>query len=113
MKKGILLILDGYGERRSSEYNAVKNAKSPTLDLLHKMPHSLIKTDGEAVGQFPGEMGGSEVGHMTIGAGRIVPSVSKRIHDDIISGAFYKNKKLLDIAKNLKKMVAICIWLDL
>lgn len=103
MKKGILLILDGYGERRSSEYNAVKNAKSPTLDLLHKMPHSLIKTDGEAVGQFPGEMGGSEVGHMTIGAGRIVPSVSKRIHDDIISGAFYKNKKLLDIAKNLKK----------
>lgn len=103
MKKGILLILDGYGERKPSEYNAVKNANSPTLDLLHNLPHSLLKTDGEAVGQFAGEMGGSEVGHTTIGAGRIVPSTSKKIHDDINSGEFFKNKKLLNIAKTLKK----------
>lgn len=103
MKKGILLILDGYGEGKAGEYNAVKNADSPTLDMLHTLPHSLLKTDGEAVGQFAGEMGGSEVGHTTIGAGRIVPSTSKKIHDDINSGEFFKNEKLLSVAKNLKK----------
>lgn len=93
-RKGILLILDGYGEGKDDPFNAVKNANTPTLDALHNKNHSLLKTDGEAVGLFAKELGGSEVGHTTIGAGRVVPSVAKKIHDDLKSGAFYKNKDI-------------------
>ncbi len=102
MKKGILLILDGYGEGKPSEYNAVENANTPFLHALKQQPISLIKTDGEAVGIFKGEMGGSEVGHMTIGAGRIVNSTAKQIYDDVKSGEFKKNKLLLDVLNYLK-----------
>lgn len=102
MKKGILLILDGYGEGKEGAYNAVANAKSPFLHELKKASYSLIKTDGESVGIFKGEMGGSEVGHMTIGAGRIVKSTAKEIHDDILNGNFRKNKTLIDVLKKLK-----------
>lgn len=103
-KKGILLILDGYGEGENNDNNAVMNAKTPFLHSLKKnYPSSFIKTDGEAVGLFNGEMGGSEVGHTTIGAGRIVPSTAKKIHDDILSGKFRKNKKILDTFKKIEK----------
>ncbi len=101
--KGILVILDGYGEGKDFEYNAVKNAKTPTLDELKKQPHSLLKTHGEAVGLFEEEMGGSEVGHLTIGAGRVVPSTAKKIRDDILSGEFAKNKELNKMLEGLKK----------
>ena len=77
-RKGILMILDGYGEGKSGPYNAVKNANTPTLNELKKNSYSLLKTDSEAVGLFNGELGGSEVGHTTIGAGRIVPSTAKK-----------------------------------
>ncbi len=59
--KAILLILDGYGESEKKEFNAVLNARTPFLHGLKKLSHSLIKTDGEAVGLFSGAMGGSEV----------------------------------------------------
>lgn len=102
MKKGVLIILDGYGEGKPSEFNAVENANTPFLKQIKKLPHSLLKTDGEAVGLFKGDMGGSEVGHMTIGAGRIVPSTLKKIDDDFKSGAFKQNKTLNKIFDNLK-----------
>ena len=103
MKKGILIILDGYGEGEKNEFNAVTNANSPILKSLKQQPHSLLKTHGEAVGLFEEEMGGSEVGHTTIGAGRIVPSTAKQIRDEIVSGDFRKNKVLNNALKGLKK----------
>jgi len=103
MKKGILIILDGYGEGEPGEFNAVANAKTPTLHKLKQQPYSLLKTHGDAVGLFEEEMGGSEVGHLTIGAGRVMPSTVKRIRDEIKSGAFEKNKVLVKMLENLKK----------
>lgn len=103
MQKGILIILDGYGEGKPGEYNAVINAKTPTLDALKQLPHSLLNTHGEYVGLFEDEMGGSEVGHTTIGAGRIVSSTSKKIRDEIKSGEFRENKVLNKTLNNLKK----------
>lgn len=102
MNKGILVILDGYGEGKPYEYNAVTNAKTPTLHALKKQSHSLLKTHGETVGLFEEEMGGSEVGHLTIGAGRIVKSTAKQIRDDILSGEFEKNEVLVKALSNLK-----------
>lgn len=103
MQKGVLIILDGYGEGKANEYNAVANANTPTFKKLKTQPHSLLKAHGEAVGLFEEEMGGSEVGHMTIGSGRIVKSTAKQIRDDIISGEFAKNKVLTKTLDNLKK----------
>ena len=103
MQKGVMIILDGYGEGKPYEFNAVANAKTPTLKKLKTLPHSLLKTHGESVGLFENEMGGSEVGHTTIGAGRIVNSTAKQIRDDILSGDFEKNKALNKILDNLKK----------
>ena len=103
MKKGILIILDGYGEGRPSEYNAVTNAKTPTLKNLKQGPYSLLQTHGESVGLFEEEMGGSEVGHTTIGAGRVISSTAKKIRDEIKSGEFAKNKTLVTALNNLRK----------
>ena len=102
-RKGLMIILDGYGEGEASPFNAVKNAKTPFLNSLKQTKYSLIKTDGEAVGLFEGEMGGSEVGHTTIGAGRVVPSLAKRIKDEILSGEFCKNEVLKKSFSKLKK----------
>lgn len=102
MNKGILLILDGYGEGPEGEYNAVKNAHTPTLDRLKSGSYSLLDASGEAVGLFDGDLGGSEVGHMTIGAGRVVPSTAKKINDDIKSKKFRANPKILEIANKLR-----------
>lgn len=102
IRKGILMILDGYGEGDDGPYNAVKNANTPTLHALKKHSYSLLKTDSEAVGLFSGELGGSEVGHTTIGAGRVIPSTAKKIHDDILSHKFEKNVKLQKKIDDLK-----------
>ncbi|MBE7076672.1 MAG: phosphoglycerate mutase (2,3-diphosphoglycerate-independent) [Clostridiales bacterium] len=103
MNKGIMIILDGYGEGESSPFNAVKNANTPTLDKVKENGFSLIKTSGESVGLFPLDMGGSEVGHMTLGAGRVVPTTAKLISDEIKSKNFEKNKNLIKILKKLEK----------
>ena len=103
MQKGILLILDGYGEGKPGAFNAVENANTPTLKSLKKLPHSLLKSHGEAVGLFEEELGGSEVGHMTIGAGRIVKSTAKRIRDDIQSKDFEKKDQVVKILNHLEK----------
>ena len=84
------MILDGYGEGEKNAYNAVENANTKTLKELKKNSYSLIKTDGEAVGLFKGDMGGSEVGHTTIGAGRIVLSTARKIENEFETGNFKK-----------------------
>src|SRR5436305_13527537 len=69
----ILTILDGWGFSPSQEGNAIANARKPTYDmLLRDFPNTLVKTSGPAVGLPDGQMGNSEVGHMNIGAGRVV-----------------------------------------
>jgi len=85
----ILVILDGLGYSKEKKYNAVAQAETPTLDYLKQnYPHKLISASGEAVGLLPNVMGNSEVGHVTIGAGRIVEQPIKRINKLI------DNKKL-------------------
>ncbi len=104
MKKGLLLILDGYGEAPKSEYNAVTNANTPYLDYLRKTyPSSLVYTDGRSVGLPTGAMGGSEVGHTTIGAGRIIKTTTVKIDDEIESGEFFKHKEFVDKFAKLKQ----------
>ena len=73
MKKVIFAILDGFGIRESKDGNAVKNANTKAIDkLLKEFPNSELKASGEEVGLPKGQMGNSEVGHITIGSGRIV-----------------------------------------
>ncbi len=103
MQKGVLLILDGYGIGQPSEFNAVENAKTPTLHALKNFSHSVLQAHGDAVGLFEKELGGSEVGHTTLGAGRIVPSTAKKIKDEIETGEFEKNKVLVKTLAELKK----------
>jgi 2,3-bisphosphoglycerate-independent phosphoglycerate mutase len=72
-KLAMLVIMDGYGIRCCSKGNAVAGAKKPNLDRLFKeYPNTIIDASGEAVGLPDGQMGNSEVGHMNIGAGRVV-----------------------------------------
>ena len=103
MKKGVLVILDGYGEGKDFEFNAETKANTPFLDELHKLPYSLLSASGEDVGLLNGVMGGSEVGHMTIGAGRVVSGSAKLIRDEILNGNFFAHKKLNKELEALKK----------
>jgi 2,3-bisphosphoglycerate-independent phosphoglycerate mutase len=73
MKKVALLILDGWGIGNGSKSDAIANSNTPFVDSLYtKYPHSTLRTSGEDVGLPAGQMGNSEVGHLNIGAGRIV-----------------------------------------
>ena len=83
-----LIILDGFGERKETFGNAIKN-NTPNIDkLLKKYPHTLLKASGEAVGLPCGQMGNSEVGHLTIGAGRVILQDLAHINNDIKDGKF-------------------------
>ncbi|NVN89206.1 MAG: 2,3-bisphosphoglycerate-independent phosphoglycerate mutase [Desulfuromonadales bacterium] len=102
MKKPLLLmILDGWGINRNPDHNAVALAKTPNLTgLLADYPHVQIRTSGLAVGLPDGQMGNSEVGHLNIGAGRVVYQDLTRISKAIDDGDFFDNRVLLDcIAK--------------
>lgn len=102
-KKIALIILDGFGIRRNSYFNAVKNAHTPYFDFLWKnYSHALIKTKGEFVGLKKGQFGNSEVGHLNLGSGRIVKQNSTKITENIQTGEFYENKLLINLINNLK-----------
>lgn len=97
-KKCILVILDGWGIAENKNLSAIDAACTPYLDyLLKKYPNSKLDASGEAVGLPQGQMGNSEVGHLTIGAGRILKQSLSRINDSIDSGDFYQNKLLLKL----------------
>lgn len=90
-----LIILDGWGHRDATEYNAIANAHTPTWDrLLQQYPNALIETSGYAVGLPEGQMGNSEVGHMNLGAGRIVYQNYTRINKAIDDGELQQNATL-------------------
>ncbi len=88
----VLLILDGYGYSEKTKYNAIAAAHKPVFDKLWaNNPKSLIETSGMAVGLPEGQMGNSEVGHMTLGAGRVVYQNFTRINKAISDGDFFTN----------------------
>jgi 2,3-bisphosphoglycerate-independent phosphoglycerate mutase len=100
----ILIILDGFGINPKKEGNAVANASKPNLDaLLQDYPNSCLSMSGLDVGLPAGQMGNSEVGHMILGAGRIVYQDLTLIHKDIDEGGFYKNQILLDALRKTKE----------
>lgn len=104
MKKVLLCILDGFGHGKPYKGNAILNAKTPYLDELYKKyPWALLKASGEAVGIPKGTQGGSEVGHLTMGAGRIVLQPLLEINKSIEDGSFFKKKALLAAAAHAKK----------
>ena len=91
----VLLVLDGVGHREEREGNAVALARMPTWKgLLETRPHALINTSGKAVGLPAGQMGNSEVGHLNLGAGRVVKQDMVRISDAIAEGTFFTNPTL-------------------
>ncbi|MDX1799533.1 MAG: 2,3-bisphosphoglycerate-independent phosphoglycerate mutase [Marinobacter sp.] len=97
-KTQLLVILDGWGTRTSSEYNAISAAQTPVWDqLLATCPNSQIATSGNAVGLPDGQMGNSEVGHMNLGAGRTVFQNFTRINNAIADGEFAGNPALTDL----------------
>jgi 2,3-bisphosphoglycerate-independent phosphoglycerate mutase len=102
IKPVALVILDGYGYRKETDYNAIANAKKPTLDFLFETyPHTLLEASGTSVGLLPGNIGNSEVGHLTIGAGRLIKQPISIIHEAIENGTFFKNPKLCNTLQQL------------
>jgi len=100
----ILVILDGFGINPRKEGNAIANAATPNLDsLLRSYPNSRLSMSGEDVGLPAGQMGNSEVGHMILGAGRIVHQDLTLIHKDIEEGKFYQNPVLLQALRATKE----------
>ncbi|MGH1372267.1 MAG: 2,3-bisphosphoglycerate-independent phosphoglycerate mutase [Cellvibrionaceae bacterium] len=107
----VLLILDGFGHSETAEHNAVLAAKSPVWDQIwNQRPRTLIHTSGMAVGLPEGQMGNSEVGHMTLGAGRVVYQNFTRINKAISDGDFFTNEVYLEaIDKAVSKGKAVHI----
>ncbi len=103
-KPTVLMILDGYGLNDKVEGNAVKQANTPVMDkLMAEYPYVKGLASGMAVGLPEGQMGNSEVGHLNMGAGRIVYQELTRITKEIQDGDFFKNEALLDAVKNAKE----------
>ncbi len=102
--KVLLIIRDGWGFSKEKKGNAIKAANTPNDDrYVSGYPTSLIKCTGNDVGNPDGVQGGSEVGHLTIGAGRIVWQPYELINQKIKSGEFFRNKALLGAIENCKK----------
>jgi len=104
MKKLLLCIMDGCGIREEIHGNAFKQANKPNFEFLwNNYPHSLLEASGELVGLPSGQMGNSEVGHMNIGAGRIVYQPLQLINEKIKDGSFFQNENILEVINHVKK----------
>src|SRR5579872_2778375 len=108
-KKVVLIILDGWGYGRNDKSNAIYEANTPFFDsLLEKYPHSKLEASGTSVGLPAGQMGNSEVGHMNLGAGRVVYQELGRIHKAVDDNEFVTNpvlKEAFEYAKENNKDV--------
>src|SRR5947207_13553519 len=99
----VLIILDGWGYRAETKANAIALARKPNYDrLLREYPNTLIHTSGKYVGLPDGQMGNSEVGHLNIGAGRIVHMDITRIDLMVRNGDFFSNPTLLAAMKHAR-----------
>jgi 2,3-bisphosphoglycerate-independent phosphoglycerate mutase len=104
MKPMLLIVLDGFGHRDNPEFNAIAKAHTPCLDALDaNAPHMLLSASGLDVGLPTGQMGNSEVGHMNIGAGRVVYQMLTRIDKEIQTGAFDQNPVFLNLFDKVKQ----------
>src|SRR6185436_14490031 len=102
-KKIILIIMDGWGLGKVASADAIQHAKTPFVSSLYsKYPNTTLTTCGEAVGLPEGQMGNSEVGHLNLGAGRIVYQELQRINVAVKDGSFMKNKMLLETIQTAK-----------
>ena len=100
----VLAILDGWGHREDKNENAIKSAKTPIMDSLwHAYPHTLISASGSDVGLPDGQMGNSEVGHLTIGSGRIIQQELVRITNIVKNNQLSQVNELKEIANSIKK----------
>lgn len=99
----VLVIMDGIGHREAVKDNAFLAAKTPNLSMMKQQhPHSLISGSGEDVGLPDGQMGNSEVGHMNLGAGRVLYQDFTRITKDIRDGGFFEHDVLIDAVEKAK-----------
>src|SRR3989304_3228853 len=104
IKPVVLLILDGFGLAPPSEGNAITLAKTPNYDeLLKSYPHGELIASGESVGLPANEVGNTEVGHLTLGAGRVIYQDLKRISMAIEDGTFFDNKAFLHALAHCRK----------
>ena len=104
MKKVLLTILDGVGIRDNNHGNAFRKAITPNLDyLFENYPNSKLEASGTSVGLPDGQMGNSEVGHMNIGAGRVVLEPLTMIDKEIENKTFFQNEKILDVMNYVKR----------
>lgn len=100
----VLVILDGWGYRESTDGNAIAAAETPIMDALQQIyPHTLIHTSGKSVGLPNGQMGNSEVGHLNLGAGRVVPQELVRITDAVEEGTILSNAALLKLCHEVRQ----------
>src|SRR3954466_2722680 len=103
-KKVILIIMDGWGLGKVASADAIRHAKTPFVSSLYtRYPNTTLTTCGEAVGLPEGQMGNSEVGHLNLGAGRIVYQELQRINVAVRDGSFAKNPVLLNCITEAKK----------
>lgn len=103
-KRALLCILDGWGISKDTDYNAVYSANTPNFDDFRKNRPSIeIHADGLYVGLPEGQMGNSEVGHLNIGAGRVVYQELTRINKAIDEGDFFNNEEFLNAIEHVKK----------
>jgi 2,3-bisphosphoglycerate-independent phosphoglycerate mutase len=110
----VLCILDGWGHRTTRDNNAIALANTPTWDrFLATCPHAVVETSGLDVGLPHGQMGNSEVGHMNIGAGRVMMQELPRIDKAVADGSLAKNLKLIQLIDALKKSRGTCHLLGL
>src|ERR1700730_13747355 len=99
-----LIIIDGWGYSPKREGNAIALAAKPYYDeLTEKYPHTLLEASGTRVGLPAGIMGNSEVGHLNIGAGRVVRMDVSRVDYEIQTGAFFRNEVLCAAMKGAKQ----------
>ncbi|MED0677358.1 2,3-bisphosphoglycerate-independent phosphoglycerate mutase [Aneurinibacillus thermoaerophilus] len=99
-----LIIMDGFGYREEEYGNAIKQANTPNFDKYwNEYPHTLLGASGLAVGLPEGQMGNSEVGHLNLGAGRVVYQDLTRVTKDIQEGQFFKNETLLKAIQHAKE----------
>jgi len=105
----VLCVLDGWGHRAETEHNAIALAETPVWDrLTAARPYGLLATAGIAVGLPEGQMGNSEVGHMTIGAGRVILQDLPRIDDAVADGSLASNPALLSLIRRLQESGGRC-----
>src|SRR5258708_9309378 len=105
----MLVIMDGWGWREDPADNAVRQAHTPAFDRLWATcPHTLLRTSGKDVGLPPGQMGNSEVGHLNIGAGRVVMQDLPRISDAIASGPIARAPALVNLIEGLRLTSRTC-----